>query len=232
MAELRLLVVRCARLVAWADKAVGHRQHGHDGQDLVGALVVGALHEQLGELGVQRKLCHQFSCRQELSLVVKRAQVVQLLEGPHHCLWRWRVHEVKVHKVGDAELVQVEHDRPQVGPQDLGVRLLNQVLLEGVFGVEAERLSGARTAGTTGPLLGRRSGDRGHQQRLHANARVVHFLLGEAGVDDVHDAVNGERRFRDVGGYDALASPGATRHTRRGGGFEDPLLLLGGQTSV
>ena len=42
-------------------------------------------------------------------------------------------------------------------------------------------------------------------ESVHANLRVVDFELAEAAVDDVLDAVEGERSLSDVGGDDALA---------------------------
>ena len=49
-------------------------------------------------------------------------------------------------------------------------------------------------------------GDGGHQQRLHSDPWVVNLLLGKPRVNDVHDAVNGQRRFRNVGRDHNLAS--------------------------
>lgn len=51
-------------------------------------------------------------------------------------------------------------------------------------------------------------------ERLHAGAGVVALLLAEAGVDDVDDAVYGQRGFCDVGGHHHL---GARRERERGG---------------
>lgn len=39
----------------------------------------------------------------------------------HERLWRGRVHEVKVDEVVDPELLELQHDRAQVGAQDLRV---------------------------------------------------------------------------------------------------------------
>jgi hypothetical protein len=54
-----------------------------------------------------------------------------------------------------------------------------------------------------------------HQQALDADARVVHLLLGKAGVDDVHDAIDGQRRLCNVGGHHDLAALRAPGHGRR-----------------
>ena len=53
-------------------------------------------------------------------------------------------------------------------------------------------------------LVSRRPGDGHHHERLHAAARVEVVLLGVAGVDDVGDAVDGQRRLRDVRRKDHL----------------------------
>lgn len=71
------------------------------------------------------------------------------------------------------------------------------------------------------------------QPRLALRRRVpAHLLLGKAGVDHVHDAVDGERRLGDVGGHDDLAAGRAAGARRRGRGVEDALLLLGRQRGV
>lgn len=47
-------------------------------------------------------------------------------------------------------------------------------------------------------------GARRDDERLHARSGVVALLLAEAGVDDVDYAVDGQRRFCDVGGHHHL----------------------------
>lgn len=44
-------------------------------------------------------------------------------------------------------------------------------------------------------------GDGRHKQRLDADARIVHLLLCKAWVDHIDDAVDGERRLRNVRGH-------------------------------
>lgn len=53
-------------------------------------------------------------------------------------------------------------------------------------------------------------GNGGHQQGLHSDTGVVHFLLGKAGVDHVHNAVNGEGRLGNVGGDNNLSAGDST----------------------
>ena len=57
------------------------------------------------------------------------------------------------HQVVDAELLQLQHDGAQVGAQDLRVRLLLQVLLEGRLRVQPEALARPRPPGAPGPLV-------------------------------------------------------------------------------
>ena len=72
-------------------------------------------------LGIERELCHDGSELGEVAVVVERREVVEQLEGAHQRLRRRRVHEVEVHEVVDAQLLQLQHHRAQVRPQDLGI---------------------------------------------------------------------------------------------------------------
>lgn len=60
-------------------------------------------------------------------------------------------------------------------PQDLGVGVVLHLVLVGLLGVEAEALAGASAACATGALLRRSFTNGGDQERLHADARVVHL---------------------------------------------------------
>lgn len=100
-----------------------------------------------------------------------------------------RVHEIEVHEVVDAELLELKHDRAEVTAKDLGVRLLLHLRLVRLLRVQPEALAGARATCTTRTLLRARLTDRRDQQRLDADTRVVHFLLREAGIDHKHHTV-------------------------------------------
>ena len=130
--------------------------------------------------------------------MVERAERVQLLERQHERLVRRRVHEVEVQQVVDAERLQQEDDVAEVRPLDLGHGVLLELVRVRPRRVEAEAGAGGDAAGAAGALAGGRARHRRHDQRLHAGARVVAVLLAEAGVDDVHDAVDRQRRLRDV----------------------------------
>ena len=129
-------------------------------------------------------------------------------------------------QVVDAQLFELENDRAEVGPPDLGVRVLNQVVLKRRLGVEPERLSRLRPPGTPGTLLRRRLGDRSHKERLDTRPRVVHLLLGKPRVDHIHHPVNSQRRFCNVGRHNDLPPGRPIRTPRLGRTVEDPLLEL------
>ena len=62
-------------------------------------------------------------------------------------------------------------------------------------------------------------------ERVHAHLGIVALLLDEARVDDVVDAVDGERRLGDVRGDDALTTTWRSR-------LKDPCLLLARKSRV
>mmetsp|Transcript_15069 Transcript_15069/g.63555 ORF Transcript_15069/g.63555 Transcript_15069/m.63555 type:complete len:372 (+) Transcript_15069:2103-3218(+) len=224
--ELRLRVVRLLLLVARPDERVGHREHRGDGEDLVGASELRRDAHHLRQLRVQRELGHHLAHLGEVPVVVQRAQVVEQLQRAHQRLGRGRVHEVEVHQVVDAELLQLEHHRSQVRAENLRVRLLLQVLLERRLRVQAETLPRPCAPRATGALVRGGARDGRHQQRFDADTRVIHLLLGKPGIEHVHDAVDGERRLGNVRGDDNLAPGDAVARRRRL--VEDPLLLLRG----
>ena len=59
----------------------------------------------------------------------------------------------EAYKVVDAKLLQLQHDRAQVGAQDLGVGLLLQVPAERCLCVQPEALSRLRAPGAPRPLV-------------------------------------------------------------------------------
>ncbi len=124
--------------------------------------------------------------------------------------------------VAEAEGRHLEDDRGQVGAQHLGLgepRPGGEVVL----GVEAD--AGARGDATAPPgaLVGGRLGDRLDGQALHLGAAVVAGDPGRARVDDGHDARDGERGLRDVGGEHHAPTPVRCEH---------PVLLRGGEPRV
>ena len=229
--QLLHLVGALARVVG-PHPDLRHRQQRRDGQDLVGAVELGRRDEHDGEGRVERELGREAAQRRQLAVVVQAGEVVELLERAHHGLGRRRVHQVEVHQVLDAELLQLEDRARQVRPQDLGVRLLDELPVEGLLRVQAEALARPRAAGAAGALLRRRLGDGRHEQRLDPRAGVVDLLLAEAGVHHVDDAVDGQTGLGDVGGHDALAAGAAALAERPGRLVEDALLLVRRQGAV
>ena len=127
------------------------------------------------------------------------------------------VHEGEGEEVAHAEGFEEEDRVGEVGALDLGDGLRVEFALEGRFGVEVVGFAGARAAGAAGALGGVGLGDGRDLEGVHSHAGVVDFEFGEAGVDDVHDAVDGERGFGDVGRHDDFA--------HAGGGFVEDLGL-------
>mmetsp|Transcript_48960 Transcript_48960/g.116583 ORF Transcript_48960/g.116583 Transcript_48960/m.116583 type:complete len:518 (+) Transcript_48960:640-2193(+) len=230
--EPRLRLVRGALGGLWPHEDVRRRQHRDDREHLVGAVVLGARHQHLGKLGVERELRHRRAQLRQVAVVVERAKVVEELERAHERLGRRRVHEVEVHQIVDAQLLEREHNAPQVAPQHLRVCLLLELLMERLLGVEAEALARPRAPCPPCPLVRARLGDGRDEERLDADARVVHLLLREARVDHVHDTVDGERGLGDVGGDHDLASGRAPLHLERRRGVEHLLLVCRGQRGV
>ena len=96
------------------EKGGGVRSDCCGRRHLVGAVVLGARDQHLGELRVERELGHGRAELGEVTVVVERPKVVEQLERAHQRLGCWRVHEVKVHEVVDTELLEREHHAPEV----------------------------------------------------------------------------------------------------------------------
>ena len=68
----------------------------------------------------------------------------------------WRVHEVKVHQIVDAEFLQLEYDGAEITPEYFGVRLLLHLVNECLLRVQSKAFARLRAAGSSRPLLGAR----------------------------------------------------------------------------
>jgi hypothetical protein len=101
-----------------------------------------------GQLRLQGELAHHLSDSGELALVVECAENIEQLEGPHHGLRGGRVHEVKVHQIGNAQFFQSEHNGGQIRPQNLGVIVRHQLLVVGLLREQPEALPGLRSTGS------------------------------------------------------------------------------------
>ena len=97
-----------------------------------------------------------------LTFVIECSEVVKQLQGPHEGLWGRGVHEVEVHQIINAELLELQHHRTEVGAKDFGVRVVLHFVFEGLARVEPEALAGPGPACSACPLLGRGLADGGH----------------------------------------------------------------------
>lgn len=59
---------------------------------------------------VNWQLCHGSADVCELAFIIECPEVVELLKGPHECLWRGRIHVVEVDNVLYSKLLQGQHD--------------------------------------------------------------------------------------------------------------------------
>mmetsp|Transcript_15053 Transcript_15053/g.32129 ORF Transcript_15053/g.32129 Transcript_15053/m.32129 type:complete len:663 (-) Transcript_15053:611-2599(-) len=229
--EVRLGGVGGLAKLARTHERRGQAEQRRERQHLLDAPVLHRLEEHLPELRLERQLGQHLSGGGEVGSDVERAEMVEELEGAHHGLGRRRVDEVKLGYVGHAETLQLQHERAQLGAQHLRVGLHEQVRAERRLRVQAEALAGARSACTSGALLGGGPRDGRDDERLDAQPRVVELLLCEARVDHIHDAVDRQRRLSHVCRKHDLACVAAalSRARRR---FKDESLLLHGQRRV
>mmetsp|Transcript_56637 Transcript_56637/g.123121 ORF Transcript_56637/g.123121 Transcript_56637/m.123121 type:complete len:454 (-) Transcript_56637:502-1863(-) len=225
LVELALLLVGLGLLLLGPVEDVLHAQHADDGEHLVAAAKVHRGEEDLGQLRLQRELGHLPPQLGQQPLLVQRPQRIQRLHRHDQRLDGRGVHKVKVDDVVDAHGLEREHRVAEVGPLDLRHRRRQHLVAERRLRVQPIALAGSRAAGASHALSGRRLRHGGDDEGVHARFRVVDLLLGEAGVDDVEDAVDGERGLGDVGRDDTLPLPRRTR-------VEDTRLHLGRERRV
>lgn len=91
-------------------------------------------------------------------------------------LLTWWVHEVKMHQVIDAQFLQLQHHRTQVGPQNLRVCVFLHLCCVCLLCVQPEALAWPCTSSSTCTLLSAGFGDGSHQEGLDTDARVVHLV--------------------------------------------------------
>ena len=223
--ELRPRRVGFRRLVLGPHEALRYTHHGHQRQRVGSDSKFSGRDQRERQLRVEGILGELDAERGQLGLVVERTNVVEELEGAHEGLGRGRGNKVEMDEIFDSQLFHRQHDRCEIRPQNLRVSGRLECF-ETALRVESETLARLRSAGAARALLRRRLRDRRRQQGLNLGARIVHLLLGEARVNDVHDAVNGERGLGNVGRNDAFSAHRTSFEPRRRRGFEDPLLHL------
>jgi hypothetical protein len=162
----------------------------------------------------------------EGALVIQCAQIVEKLQGTHHGFWSWRVHEVEVDQIVDAQFFEVEDCAGQIRPQNFRIVVLDEFFIVRLLSVEAEALAGSGSSRSSGPLFGAGFADGRDEETFDSHARVEHLLFGEARVDDIDDSVNSDGGLRDVCGHDDFAALYALLVGLRWG-LEDALLLVG-----
>mmetsp|Transcript_20640 Transcript_20640/g.59944 ORF Transcript_20640/g.59944 Transcript_20640/m.59944 type:complete len:290 (+) Transcript_20640:1030-1899(+) len=135
-------------------------------------------------------------------------------------------------QIVDPQFLQRQHDVGHFRPQNLGIRRLLQILVITLLGVQPEALSRPGTPGASRSLPRRSAGYGRYQQRFDPNAGIVHLLLGETGIDDVHDPVDRQRRLGHIGRYHHLPSGRSSHDARTRSPIENLALLLGGQRRI
>ena len=132
------------------------------------------------------------------------------------------VEEREVLDVAEVERRHLQQHRREVRAQDLRVGELGATVVV-LLGVEPDADAVGHAAAAPRALGGARAGDRLDRQPLDLEALAVARDAGVAGVDDVPDAGDGQRRLGDVRGqYDA---PSRVRR-------EDLRLVLRGEPAV
>lgn len=154
-----------------------------------------------------------------------------MLQGPHECLRRRRVHVVEVDDIFDAKLLQGQDDGGKIGSLDLWITVFLQVLVERTLREEAEALAGAGTTSSTSSLLCTCPTNGTDEKRLDSESWVVDFLLGETWVNHVDNTIDGQGSFGDIGRYNDFAT-GFALSVWTGGVVEDAVLLLWWQGTV
>lgn len=145
------------------------------------------------------------------------------LQCAHERLGSWWVHKVKVDEIVDAELLELQHDRAEVGAQNLRVRVLLQLFFERLFGVQAEGCTSSSETATKKKKkesavlkwLGRRPSVQmdpssaliGPGQPQHCFPPSAHLFLAACGQRARHAAAHWPWRW---------ARPAATRRAHAG----------------
>lgn len=224
--ELGLLGVGLRLLLLGSvEDATSDREHGDDGEDLLGALEVDRSDEHLGEWRFDGQIGHLPAETSEETFLVERREGVKVLQRRDHRLLWWRIHKVEVEEIVDAHRLEHEDRVGKVLALDVGDGVGQHLVAVGRLGVQAVALAGPCSTSTSRALTSLSLRDGGDDEGVHSEARVVGVLLDEAGVDDVVDPVDREGRLGDVGGENDLASA-------RRSGLEDLGLHLGGEGRV
>ena len=201
------LLSRCVRFllpVLGPKPDGGHGQHRDDGEDLVRTLELLSLEQHLRQRRVHGKLHHLGTHPRQAAGVIQRAQDPQLVHAVQDVILRGWVHKVKVQEVLHVEGLEKQHHVPEVSALNLRHRHGEHLVLERHLRVQPVARARSGTTRATLALVNRSLGARENLQRVHAHPGVIDAQLAIARVHDVHDAVQRERSFGNVGGHHAL----------------------------
>ena len=206
--EARVLLVGLGLLLGRPLARVLERQRGGDHDHLAHAAAALGLEHHPRQPRVDRQAGQAATRPGQLAVVREGAELLEQLVAGLHVALVGRLDEREPGEVAEAERGHLQDDAGQVGAQDLGVgelRAGEEVLL----GVEPDRDARGHAAAAAGALVGRGLADRLDRQPLHLGAHRVARDARDAGVDDVPDAGDGQRRLGDVGGqHDAASAVG------------------------
>eukprot|EP00162_Nutomonas_longa_P013791 comp21710_c0_seq1/m.48328 comp21710_c0_seq1/g.48328 ORF comp21710_c0_seq1/g.48328 comp21710_c0_seq1/m.48328 type:complete len:398 (-) comp21710_c0_seq1:968-2161(-) len=222
LVELCLFQIGLLLLVAGPVEDGLHGEHRDDGQQLLGASQVDRDNQRLCHLRLERELGHLAAEAREQAFVVERAKRMQTRERRDQTLHGRRIHEIEAEQIVDPHRLELEHRVAQIAALNLWHGGREQLVAVCRLRVQTVALARARATRTSCALARCSLGDWGHNQRIHAVLGIVHVLLGEPRVDDIVDAVDGERGLGDVGCKNHLASAGRRR-------LKDARLHLRGQ---
>mmetsp|Transcript_17520 Transcript_17520/g.28034 ORF Transcript_17520/g.28034 Transcript_17520/m.28034 type:complete len:203 (+) Transcript_17520:122-730(+) len=137
----------CLGFVGSPERVVGpqkdrqHAQHRGNRQRLIAAPMPRSIDKHLRHLWVGwQSACH-LSNLCDVAVVIEAAQVVQDFYGSHEGLWRRGVDEVEMHDVIEAEHLQHQNYGAQIGPHELWMELIRQLIVESLLRVNAKALS-------------------------------------------------------------------------------------------
>ncbi len=162
---------------------------------------------------MDRQLGHRSPVRRRDAGVVYGVQLDQQLSRLRERRRRRRVEPGELRGLGDTSHREVERERGQVGVQNLGRRLLEQV---GGLVLRPETVADSRrgSAGAPTTLIGRGSRDAYRLEPRHPRARREARRAREPAVDDDANSLDREARFGDGRGQHDLAAPVAIREER------------------
>ena len=203
------------------------RQGRGEHQNLGHAAFGVGLQDHPAQAGINRKLRKPPSQRGDIAGGVEGPEFLQQCHAvAHTAAIRW-VEEPEAFHLTELQRRHLKHHRGEVGAQNLRVGVARTVI-EVLLGVQPDTHPRGGAPGPPGTLVGGSLRNRLDGQPLNLGAPTVAGDPRGAGVDDVADAWDRQRRFGDVGSQDDPAGQPAGV----GGGVEYLLLLGGWQTRV